>query len=575
MGIEFSARRFAGDFSGIDQFGPATKFKDWPVVPEHWLFAAMPELDSEYAPLVVKHKIVPYRTAEQGIVFGVVTAQAWVTAKAMGLPVVGRVTPDTYAKLIRLFFSQRLLNKAVFSLRHSKPWASAHQRLSRAQTIAVSSFVAAILAASLLGSMPYVLTGLAFMGSLFFLLVVSLRLLSLMPLPKHARPPVLPVPDRELPVYTVLVPLFHETEVLQQALRALSLLDYPEQKLDIKIILEEEDFAMRSAVEKAALPPMFDIIIVPRGKPQTKPRALNYAIQFARGSLVTIFDGEDIPQPNQLRMAAAVFSNSRRNIACLQASLDFYNPNENWLTRQFTAEYAGLFRVILPMLAAYRLPLPLGGTSNHFRADALRAVGGWDPFNTTEDADLGIRLARAGFLSAILPSTTHEEANTLLGNWMKQRRRWLKGFLQTWLVHNRHPSRLLRECGLAGFITVQVMTIGVFASALLHPFLMAHIIWCFLPQQINQNTGGLVSAFSLGGGLVVLFAGYVSGIAVCAKGLARIGIFDWIGTFATIPVYWMISTISAWWALWDFAVAPFHWNKTRHGLSRVFKRGNS
>jgi glycosyltransferase XagB len=185
------------------------------------------------------------------------------------------------------------------------------------------------------------------------------------------------------------------------------------------------------------------VIVVPCGLPQTKPRALNYALCFARGSLLTIYDAEDIPDPRQLRRAAAAFAVLPQDTACLQAELVFDNANENWLTRQFTIEYAMLFGMILPALAAHRLPLPLGGTSNHFRIDALRRAGAWDAYNVTEDADLGIRLARLGFDTDTITSCTYEEANVSLRNWMRQRTRWMKGFLATWLVHMREPLAAL------------------------------------------------------------------------------------------------------------------------------------
>lgn len=247
--------------------------------------------------------------------------------------------------------------------------------------------------------------------------------------------------------------------MLRQLLRALVCLDYPAEKLDIKLILEETDILMQRAVAGLTLPPHFDVIVVPAGTPTTKPRALNYALQFAHGTLLTIFDAEDVPEPRQLRLAADAFAVQAPDVACLQARLAFYNPNENWLTRQFTIEYAILFDLILPALAARRLPLPLGGTSNHFRTGALRQAGAWDAYNVTEDADLGIRLARLGCDRD--HRVAHlEEANTRLPNWMRQRARSMKGFLITWLVHMREPLRLLQEVGPAAFCAIQAVTLG-------------------------------------------------------------------------------------------------------------------
>ncbi len=329
---------------------------------------------------------------------------------------------------------------------------------------------------------------------------------------------------------------------------------------------------MHDAVQDYDLPDHFDVIIVPAGKPQTKPRALNYALQFARGTLVTIYDSEDIPQPSQLKLAAAQLAAADDTIACLQAALNFYNPNENWLTRQFTAEYAGLFHVVLPSLAAYRLPLLLGGTSNHFRTAALQAVGGWDAYNVTEDADLGIRLARLGYQTSILHSSTFEEANPEIWNWLKQRRRWLKGFLQTWLVHSRNPLTLFKQLGPTGFFTVQCMTLGIFMSSLLHPLLLISTGWNVIVWFLTLRHASLSNTVMLAVSLTVLAAGYATAVMTCSRGLQRIGIIHWSRVLLGIPAYWLLMSVAAWLALWDFCVAPSHWHKTRHGLSRTQSR---
>jgi len=324
---------------------------------------------------------------------------------------------------------------------------------------------------------------------------------------------------------------------------------------------------MQAALAQLTLPAQFETIVVPAGKPQTKPRALNYALSFCRGELLTIYDAEDIPEPDQLAKAAGRFAKAGPELACLQAQLTFFNPNENWLARQFTAEYAMLFGRLLPVLADHRLPLPLGGTSNHFRTSVLRAVGGWDPFNVTEDADLGLRLARHGYETGTLDSLTYEEANTRLPNWMRQRARWLKGFLATWLVHMREPWRLMRELGPAGFWVAQAVTIGVFASALLHPLcLLATLVLFALHPVLPERAGPAVIAIA-GVNLLVFIAGYVLAIVLTRDALRRRGLLGWRGTLATMPFYWLLMSGAAWLALWQFITAPFHWNKTEHGLS--------
>ena len=292
-----------------------------------------------------------------------------------------------------------------------------------------------------------------------------------------------PLSDQELPVYTVLVPLYREVSVLVQLIEALLALRYPVHKLDIKLVIEKSDFEMRAAIARLTLPPHFTVVEVPPAHPVTKPKALNYALSLARGSLVTVYDAEDLPHPGQLRLAAATFATCEPRVACLQAVLAFYNPAENWLTRQFAIEYAALFDVQMPMLSALGWPFPLGGTSNHFRVDELRYVGGWDPFNVTEDADLGFRLARFGYEARAVASVTYEEANVALANWIAQRTRWLKGFLQTWLVHMRNPVRTWRELGHAGFFVLQATTLGPVASALVHPFFVLWLIWGWQPAH--------------------------------------------------------------------------------------------
>ena len=329
---------------------------------------------------------------------------------------------------------------------------------------------------------------------------------------------------------------------------------------------------MQRAVAGIRLPSHFEVIVVPAGKPQTKPRALNYALQFCRGELLTIYDAEDIPEPDQLRKAAEKFAANPPQLACLQAQLVFYNPNENWLTRQFTIEYAMLFSVLLPVLANHRLPLLLGGTSNHFRIEILRQVGAWDPYNVTEDADLGLRLARNGFDTATLNSRTFEEANTRPINWLKQRARWLKGFFGTWLVHMREPRRFLNEVGPAGFWVAQAMTLGVFASALLHPLCLVGSLLLYAFYPLLPEGAGIALTGLAGLNLFILLAGYGVTIAVGLRALRRRGIFGWYLPLATMPFYWLMMSVAAWFALWQFIAAPFHWNKTEHGLSRMQRR---
>lgn len=489
-------------------------------------------------------------------------------AEERGLSLAGFAEADDLLAAARAVHGDYLLREATFGLARRWPEYSARRRMSFPQAVCCVLLLAGLAAAGLLLPPHAFIPLLSAISGLFFLGVVAIRVLCLMPPVARRRPVIASLRNAELPAYSVLVPLFRETSVLRQLLNALARIDYPEEKLDIKLILEEEDMAMQRALAAVNLDARFEVIIVPAGRPQTKPRALNYALHFCRGELVTIYDAEDVPDPDQLRRAAEHFAAAPPDLACLQAQLTYYNPNENWLTRQFTAEYATLFGVLLPVLANHGLPLLLGGTSNHFRADVLRKVGAWDPFNVTEDADLGLRLARHGYETAVFGSVTYEEANTRLPNWMRQRARWLKGFLATWFVHMRHPLRLMHEVGPAGFWTLQAMTLGVFASTLLHPLCMVLTLLLYIMHPVLPIGTGIAFILLAGLNLFILLAGYGLAIALTLRGLHRRGIFGWAGTLATMPFYWLLMSAAAWLALWQFIRAPFHWNKTEHGLSK-------
>lgn len=495
------------------------------------------------------------------------------TARGWGLPVAAYADAEDFRNAVHSMHGRFLMHRAAFGLMRRLPAYSASRPLTGKQAVASLLLGAVLVSGALVLPAHLTLAALSAAGGLFFLAVMALRLLSLLPSasrPAAPDPPELAAAD--LPVYSVLVPLFRETAVLPQLVRALTAMQYPVHKLDIKLVLEEDDLEMRRAVAAIALDRRFEVIVAPPGKPRTKPRALNYALQFCRGALVTIYDAEDIPEPDQLLKAARKFAGRPRSVACLQAQLSFYNPDENWLSRQFTAEYAVLFGLLLPALSSYRLPLPLGGTSNHFRTGILRDAGAWDPFNVTEDADLGVRLARSGYVTETLDSFTYEEATTHSGNWFRQRARWLKGFLLTWLVHMRSPLRLLRDLGPAGFWTVQAMTLGVFASALLYPAGVLLVVLFYVSGGLDRQGIGLAALALAAVNLLVFAAGHASSILLMRRAARRHAIAcSWV-TLVTVPFYWCMMSVAAWLALWQFATRPFHWNKTEHGLSKLQAR---
>ena len=330
-----------------------------------------------------------------------------------------------------------------------------------------------------------------------FLAWLALRLIGSFLAPPRVRP--VRIDDKRLPVYTIIVALYREAAAVEDLIAALRALDYPAEKLDIKIAVEADDIETGLALLRLELGPPFEIVTAPAAGPRTKPKALNAALALARGTFTAVYDAEDRPEPNQLRRALEVFLRTGDDVACAQASLTIDNTDDSWLARLFTAEYAAQFDLFLPGLAALELPLPLGGSSNHFRTAALRAVGAWDPYNVTEDADLGMRLARFGYRSTIVRSSTYEEAPIDHGPWLRQRTRWFKGWLQTWLVHMRSPSRLFADLGFTGFVSFQLVVGGSVLAALIHPLVLAGFLYAYIAGlPILGTNGHLITTLRLG-----------------------------------------------------------------------------
>jgi glycosyltransferase XagB len=372
--------------------------------------------------------------------------------------------------------------------------------------------------------------------------------------------------DRKLPIYTLICALYHEANVVNELVAAIRALDYPPEKLDVKFVLEADDHETGRAVARLELGPPFDIITAPPIGPRTKPKALNVALASARGSFTAVYDAEDVPEPDQLRRAFDAFMAADDRLACVQASLTIDNASDNCLTRLFAADYAGQFDVFLPALAAMQLPLPLGGSSNHFRTAALRRIGGWDAYNVTEDADLGLRLWRLGFRSAILPSATYEEAPPRFMAWLRQRTRWYKGWMQTWLVHVRHPRRLLHDLGLSGAIAFQLLFAGSVLSALVHPLFLAGLCYALVAAPLFSPTAAADDATVFAAALI---CGYASTVVPNAVGLRRNGLFAHGWVLALTPLYWLLLSLAAWRGLLQLLYDPHRWEKTEHGLART------
>jgi cellulose synthase/poly-beta-1,6-N-acetylglucosamine synthase-like glycosyltransferase len=376
--------------------------------------------------------------------------------------------------------------------------------------------------------------------------------------------------DDELPVFTVLVPMFREPDMLPHLAQALRALDYPLGKLDIKIVLEAEDEETIRVAQTLGLEGVFELIRVPPSQPQTKPKACNFALRFARGDFLVIYDAEDRPEPDQLRKVVETFRRSPPNTACLQCRLSYYNASENWLTRMFTLDYALWFDLVLPGLERLNIPIPLGGTSNHFKVDVLRELHAWDPFNVTEDADLGIRLTQKGYRVGVVDSTTYEEAGCRAGQWIKQRSRWIKGYMQTFLVHTRRPLHMLRTTGVLGFLGFVFFIGGTVLSGILNPiFWLLYLGWLVSATVADDPQFPQVLLFL---SLFNLLAGNGAFMFLSMVAPIRRGWLNLIPYSLTAFGYWVLMSIAAYKALWQLLRRPFYWEKTEHGLSKTLKQ---
>ena len=376
-------------------------------------------------------------------------------------------------------------------------------------------------------------------------------------------------PKEELPVYSIIAALHHEAEVVDQLLSAIERLDYPAEQLDVIIAVEADDSATRAAItaRQHRLPIM--VIPVPPADLRTKPKALNVALPFARGKFVVIYDAEDRPERNQLRRALKAFRLGDNSLACVQARL-CVDTKTSWLARYFTAEYAGHFDVFLPNIARLGLPLPLGGSSNHFRTATLREVGSWDAHNVTEDADLGMRLARFGYRSDVIESTTYEEAPADVDRWLGQRSRWFKGWMQTWLVHMREPLGLFSQLGPHGFFTFQLIVGGNTLVALVHPAFVIALLY-HLVTLLSQGSDE-ATFFRVVLCLMTAVPGYFISALLCWLGLSRRRIPRKFGILIFTPVHWLLLSVAAWRAAIELTIRPHFWQKTEHGFDLGSRR---
>jgi glycosyltransferase XagB len=473
---------------------------------------------------------------------------------------------------VQAAFANALSHRAVFELAEFDPQMSARTVFTTPQMIAAYLFLSLILAGLVLAPLD-TLIGLNIAVSIYYLgnFIFKGVLVSLGGGRSADTDEIIAIEARalrteDLPIFTVLVPMFREATMLPRLADALRNLDYPLGKLDIKIVLEAGDFETINAARNLGLEGVFEIIIVPASEPQTKPKACNFALQFARGEYLVVYDAEDRPEPDQLRKVVATFRRSPPNTACLQCRLSYYNASENWLTRMFTLDYALWFDQVLPGLERLGMPIPLGGTSNHFRIDVLRELHAWDPFNVTEDADLGIRIGQKGYRVGVVDSTTFEEASCLTRQWIRQRSRWIKGYMQTLLVHTRRPLHFLRTVGPLGFLGFVFFIGGTVLAGLLNPiFWLFYVIWLAAAaasfDPIFPESLLFLCLFNLlaGNGAFT----YLTMLAPIRRGWLELIPFSF-----TLLGYWVLISIAAYRGLWQLICDPFFWEKTQHGVSR-------
>lgn len=476
--------------------------------------------------------------------------------------------------------SHRAVDFAVNGLARQTPEFSARTPAYRWQLVFFPGAVCVAAATALAAPVPGVLA-ISVAISMAFLAIIAIRLAALYHHVRGADPvrtaSQQPASPAVWPRYGVLVPVYKESLVVPGLVEAMAALAYPRDRLDIVFITEESDVATRLALLAQPLESCMRVVTVPDGEPRTKPRALNYALADCRADLIAIYDAEDAPDADQLLEAARCFASRPGRLACLQAALVIDDAAPGYFQRHFAFEYATLFQTVLPMLAKHALPIPLGGTSNHFRRDALVAAGGWDAFNVTEDADLGFRLVRLGYEIDVLASRTFEEAPACWTDWLKQRSRWLKGWMVTYLVHTRQPVVLTGQLGIYRSAVFHALLGGMILSAIAHPWLYllagANVIQHGAPVPVLPEGRAERLVWWLAIATVTL--GYMTSV-VLTWTIARATCRRWRPwrdglLVLLIPIYWLAISAAAYVAVIELVRRPFHWMKTPHRPRPVTK----
>lgn len=475
-------------------------------------------------------------------------------------------SPSVMRQAFAAQMRKRLASHAAHHLARQHPDSSAQSGVSHGQKRALSLICGLIVFGVIDGGALWALCCAIFSAAIAF--GVAMRLIGTaraLPATQHLAPPL---SDGHLPFYTLLVPLYRESNILDQIITNLCALDYPRARHEILLLIEQDDEETRAALAQITLPPHVETILIPAGRPRTKPRALNIGLLYARGDYLVVYDAEDRPETDQLRKAASAFAQGGPKLACLQASLAIDNAKETWITHLFALDYASHFDVLHWGHSRLNLPLPLGGTSNHFRTSVLRDIGGWDAWNVTEDADLGLRLARRGWTCRMLASTTFEEAPPSFQDWLPQRRRWMKGWMQTFLTHTRHPLVLWQEIGPVRAAHILALLIANTFGPLVGIWLSVYVLWhAWLGDLLDANQTWTSQIADLAwAGLAMV--GFLSIFIPTLIGAGRRRLVTSLPWLALRPIYWLCNSIASLQALIELVRNPFHWAKTRHGLSK-------
>ncbi|WP_240672003.1 glycosyltransferase family 2 protein [Tropicibacter alexandrii] len=514
----------------------------------------------------LQHSVLPWMRLGDTLLLATARPDHYAELLTLLPPAIG---PVTMAVTLEADIHQEIAERYGAALaRSAETWVPSEQScrdLNRTTPLTRRmGLLAAVLCVSALALAPSLFFAMALVLALGSLLLAQMmKVAALLASRRQAKPDLSGLHARP-PEVSILVPLYREEDIAQTLVRRLARLTYPKSRLDVVLVLEALDDTTRETLARTQLPPWMRVITVPPGEIMTKPRALNYAFHFTRGEIVGIYDAEDAPAPDQIERVVAHFTRAPPEVGCVQGILDFYNPRANWLSRCFAVEYASWFRVLLPGLARLGLAVPLGGTTVFFRRNAIEAVHGWDAHNVTEDADLGIRLARHGFRTELVATVTREEANNRIWPWIKQRSRWLKGYALTWWVHSRRPLKLFHDLGPRRFIGMQAL----FLTTILQ-FALAPVLWSFwlvlagLPHPLDPwLTRDVVKYLTA----VFLSAEAVSilvGLAAVARSPHRM-LFPWV---PTLFAYFPLGTFAMYKALWETVTRPFYWDKTEHGHS--------